>query len=298
VGEATFVVNRATRGMTSRVRWMLAPDSASILVMDDPVSVENDAIANGVLFATERTGRVFRMDSVWSAAPSPDWRRLALGRAVVLGGGESQSIPPERWEAPAARLRVLLGPRPQLAAESLRAHSFSVSGMAVVEGSAVALVADVASGAETAPLSFVALGGWRVRWSCDGADLFIGGPPSAVQDDSPSASERRVPAAGSTLTSAPPAAAPAWTDGPTLDIGTPLVRRRVAPLVVRERVIEERAGRIVVRTRRDGGETVRDVGPGEPLAATRGGHFILAIAPRAGARPHESPDHAVVYRVP
>lgn len=41
-----------------------------------------------------------------------------------------------------------------------------------------------------------------------------------------------------------------------------------------------------------------DVGPGLPLAATRGGHFILAIAPRAERRPHESPDHAVVYRVP
>src|SRR5688500_796005 len=140
VGAATFVVNRATRGMTSRVRWMLAPDSSAIVVMDDPAAVENDAIANGLLFATERTGRVFRMDSVWSAAPSPDWRRLAVGRAVVRGGGESQSIPPARWEAPAARLRALLGPHPALAAESLRARSFSASGMAVVEGAAVTLV--------------------------------------------------------------------------------------------------------------------------------------------------------------
>ncbi|NUR32887.1 MAG: hypothetical protein HOQ30_02680, partial [Gemmatimonadaceae bacterium] len=62
--------------MTDRVRWMLAPDSSALLVMDDPAAVENDAIPNGLLFATERTGRVFRMDSVWSAAPSPDMRRL------------------------------------------------------------------------------------------------------------------------------------------------------------------------------------------------------------------------------
>ena len=298
MGAATFAVNRATRGMTSRVRWMLAPDSSAIVVMDDPAAVENDAIANGLLFATERTGRVFRMDSVWSAAPSPDWRRLAVGRAVVLGGGESQAIPPSRWQAPAARMRALLGPHPALAAESLRAHAFSVSGMAVVEGAAVTLVADVASGAEAAPLAFVALDGWRVRWSCDGADLLVGGRPSKVQDDTPSTSERRVSASGAPITSAPPAAAPAWRDGPTLDISTPLRRGSAAPLTVRGRVIEERAGRVVVRERAGGADVVRDVGPGVPLAATRSGHFILAVAPRSDARPHESPDHAVVYRVP
>jgi hypothetical protein len=296
VGAATFVVNRATRGMTSRIRWILAPDSSAIVVMDDPAAVENDAIPNGILFATERTGRVFRMDSVWSAAPSPDWRRLAIGRAVVLGGGESQSIPPARWEAPAARLRALLGPHPALTADSLRVRSFSVSGMGVVEGAAITLVADVASGAEVAPLSFVALDGWRVRWSCGGADLFVGGRPSRVQDDSPSADERRVPATGASPTSAAASPGPAWTDGPTLDISTPVARGRVAPLVVRGRVIEERAGRIVVRSASS--ETARDVGPGVPLAATRGGHFVLAIAPRTDARPYESPDHAVVYRVP
>jgi hypothetical protein len=298
VGAASFVVNRATRGMTSRVRWMLAPDSSAIIVMDDPAAVENDAIANGLLFATERTGRVFRMDSVWSAAPSPDWRRLAVGRAVVLGGGESQAIPPGRWQAPAARLRALLGPHPSLAAESLRAHSFPASGMAVVEGAAVTLVADVASGAESAPLSFVALDGWRVRWSCDGDDLFVGGRPSRVQDDSPSASERRVSTSGAALTSAAAAASPAWTDGPTLDISMPLARGRAVPLLVRRGVIEERDGRVMLRSRSAAGDTRRDVGPGVPLAATRGGHFILAIAPRSDAKPHESPDHAVVYRVP
>ena len=297
VGAATFVVNRATRGMTSRVRWMLAPDSSAIVVMDDPAAVENDAIPNGLLYATERTGRVFRMDSVWSAAPSPDWRRLAVGRAVVLGGGESQVIPPARWRVPAARLRALLGPHPALAAESLRAHSFPVSGMAVVEGAAATLVADVASGAESAPLTFVALDGWRVRWSCDGADLFVGSRPARVQDDSPSASERRFSTSRVTLTSAPAAAGPVWTDGPTLDISTPVARGRGATLAVRAGTIEERAGRIGLRTRATG-DAGRDSGPGVPLAATRDGHFILAIAPRTDPKPYESPDHAVVYRVP
>lgn len=299
VSAATFEVNPGTRGMTSRVRWMLSPDSSSLVVMDDPVAVENDAIPNGLLFATERTGRVFRMDSVWSAAPAPDWRRLAIGRGVVLGGGESQRVAPERWMAPAARLRAIAGAEPALVAESLRAHSFSVSGMGVVEGAAVTLVADVAHSAPTAPIEFVALDGWRVRWSCDGADLFIGGRPTRVQDDAPSASERRVSSTGGATTSAPAAEAPRWIDGPTLDIIAPMVRDTTVSLRVRGRVLESRGGRVVVRWRNAAGvDTVLDMGPGTPLAATRSGHFILAIAPRADGRAHDSPDHAVVYRVP
>ena len=299
VGAATFEVNRATRGMTSHVRWLLAPDSSALLVMDDPAAVENDAIPNGLLFATERSGRVFRMDSVWSAAPAPDWRRLAVGRAIVLGGGESQTITPARWMAPAARLRAIAGAEPALVAESLRAHSFPVSGMGVVEGAAVTLVADVGQGAPTTPITFVSLDGWRVRWSCDGADILVGGRPARVQDDAPSASERRVSSTGTALTGAPPADSVRWIDGPTLDNTTPAAFGAVQPLTVRGRVVEARDGRVVVRERSAaGGDTVRDVGPGVPLAATRGGHFILAIASRTDARPHESPDRAVVYRVP
>lgn len=299
VGAATFEVNPSTRGMTSRVRWMLAPDSSALLVMDDPAAVENDAIPNGLLFATERTGRVFRMDSVWSAAPSPDWRRLAIGRGVVLGGGEAQTIPPERWGAPAARLRAIAGAEPALVAESLRAHSFPVSGMAVVEGAAVTLVADVEHTAPAVPITFVALDGWRVRWSTDGADLFVGTRPVRVQDDAPSASERRVSVGGVAPTSASAADEPRWTDGPTLDISAPLTTGAPRTLAVRGRTIEARDGRIVVREHTAAGrDTVRDVGPGIPLAATRSGHFVLAVAPRPDRHPHESADHAVVYRIP
>jgi hypothetical protein len=299
VGAATFEVNPSSRGMTSRVRWMIAPDSSALLVMDDPAAVENDAIPNGLLFATERTGRVFRMDSVWSAAPSPDWRRLAIGRAVVVGGGEAQTIPPERWAAPAARLRAIAGAEPALVAESLRAHSFPVSGMAVVEGAAVAVVADVEHAAPAVPVVFVALDGWRVRWSTDGADLFVGTRPTRVQDDAPSASERRVSVGGAAPTNASAADEPRWIDRPTLDIGTPLATKPTQPLAVRGRTIEMRDGRIVVHARdAAGGDAMRDIGPGIPLAATRGGHFVLAVAPRTDRRPGESADHAVVYRVP
>jgi hypothetical protein len=218
---------------------------------------------------------------------------------VVLGGGAAQRIAPERWMAPAARLRAIAGAEPALVAESLRAHAYPVSGMAVVEGAAVTLVADVGQGAPTAPIELVALDGWRVRWSCDGADVIVGDRPVGVQDDSPSAQERRVSTAGGAVSRAPEADSLRWIDGPTLDIGTPVAYDSAPPLRVRDRVIEMRDGRIVVRGRTAAGrDSVRDIGPGVPLAATRGGHFILAVARRTDGRPHESPDHAVVYRVP
>jgi hypothetical protein len=110
VGAATFVVNHATRGMAARVRWAFAPDGGSLLVVEDPAGVENEAVPDGVLFATEHTGRTWRMDSVWSVAPSPDWMHVAVGRAVVLGGGERQVVAPSRWEDAARSLAAIAGP--------------------------------------------------------------------------------------------------------------------------------------------------------------------------------------------
>ena len=58
-----------------------------------------------------------------------------------------------------------------------------------------------------------------------------------------------------------------------------------AELVVRDRVVTGRAGRVLVRERpAPRTESTRDVGPGIPLAATRGGHFILALAPAGASR--------------
>ena len=174
VGAATFVVNRATRGMAAHVRWALAPDSSAIIVVEDPAGVENEAVPDGVLYATERTGRTWRMDSVWSAAPSPDWTRVAVGRAVVLGGGKEQVVAPARWAGAAAALAAIAGPQEAITADSLRAHSYPVSGMAVAEGAAATFVAEVARDERDAPIRFVALDGWRTGWSCDGRDVLIG----------------------------------------------------------------------------------------------------------------------------
>jgi hypothetical protein len=47
--------------MAARVRWALAPDSSAIIVMDDPVAVENDPIPNGLLFASEFIEDLYRL---------------------------------------------------------------------------------------------------------------------------------------------------------------------------------------------------------------------------------------------
>ena len=300
VGAATFEVNRGTRGMSAQLRWMLSPDSSAILVVDDPNGIENEPVPDAVFYATERSGRTWRMDSVWSAAPSPDWRYLAVGRAVVIGGGEAQRVPPAAWNAPAQRLREIArvgaGEAPALSGDSLRAHSYSVSGMGVAEAAAVTLVLELAELPTAAP-RFVSLDGWRVGWSCDARSIAIGVKPSRAGDDDSAATTRRVMLAAGGATDAA-RVEPQWTDGPNAMIGVPTpVQAR--SLLVRGRAIESRAGRVVVRPI-DGAAkgAERDVGPGVPLAATRSGHFILALAPRRGAQPHDASDHAVIYRVP
>lgn len=298
VGAAAFVVNRATRGMAARVRWALAPDSGAIIVVEDPAGVENEAVPDRVFFATEHTGRTWRMDSVWSVSPSPDWTRVAAGRAVVLGGGEQQIVAPSRWQGAVRSLAAIAGPQPAITAESLRAHSYPVSGMAVMEGVAATFVAEVSQDTNEAPLRFVSLDGWRARWSSDGHDLLIGVRPELVQDDAPAKTERRVAVDGGSVGSAPAADSIPWVAGPTLDISVPLVRD-ARTLRARGRVIEGKENRITVRdSTADGWSAARDVGPGVPLAVTRHGRFVLAIAPRPDAKQYESPDHAVVYRVP
>lgn len=298
VGAAAFVVNRATRGMSARVRWALAPDSSALIVIEDPAGVENEAVPNGVLFASERTGRTWRMDSVWSASPSPDWTRVAVGRAAVLGGGEQQVVAPSRWREAERSLTAIAGPQPAITAESLRAHSYPVSGMAIVEGSAATFVADVARDVRDAPIRFVALDGWRVRWSCDGHDVLIGVRPERVQDDALAKVTRRVAEQGGQPGNARAADAVPWVDGPTLDISVPIARD-ARTLRARARLVEGKGNRITVRDSSAGGWSApREVGPGVPLAVTRNGRFVLAIAPRTDAKQYESPDHAVVYRVP
>ena len=288
VGAATFVVNRATQGMFARTRWTLAPDSSAIIVVEDPAGVENEVVADGVLFASERTGRTWRMDSVWSVAPSPDWRSLAVGRAFVLRNGEADTIPVERWSAAEASMRAVAGAQPALTADSLRAHAFEVSGMSYALGVAATFIVRTDLDTTRFPVAFARTGGWTVGWSCasaNGMTLLTGDKPPRVDDDDPAVA----------ITPALAAEKVTWIEGPTLDNSAPLARDSARRLVVRDRIIDRRGDSVVVRE----GRVERTVGPGFPLAATRGGRFILAVAPRVGAKQrYDSPDQLVVYRVP
>ena len=46
-------VNQSTYGMRSQIRWVMPPDSTAILVVVDPVGIENDPIPNAFFFGSE-----------------------------------------------------------------------------------------------------------------------------------------------------------------------------------------------------------------------------------------------------
>ena len=82
---------------------------------------------------------------------------------------------------------------------------------------------------------------------------------------------------------------------PTLDISLPIdFDATVSIQPGRARVVAERGW---IRVQRPGDATPRIVGPGRPLAATRDGRFIAAIAPARVMREYENPTILVVYQV-
>src|SRR5687767_12289420 len=92
-------VNQGTYGLRSRIRWILSPDSSAILVMVDPVSIENDPLPNAFFFGSETRNFQTRMDNVWDVAPAPDWQSLAFSRAYVVRSPNDDSIPAADWIA-------------------------------------------------------------------------------------------------------------------------------------------------------------------------------------------------------
>src|SRR6478672_527693 len=92
-------VNQGTSGMRSQIRWVMPPDSSAILVVVDPVGIENDAIPNAFFFGSETRNFQARMDSVWDVVPSPDWQMIAFSRAHIVKGDQTDSIPPADWVA-------------------------------------------------------------------------------------------------------------------------------------------------------------------------------------------------------
>ena len=288
-------VNRGgTHGMTSRVRWVLSPDRAAIIAVEDPASVEAEPVGNGHLYASE-TGPVEALEGrSWDVNPSPDWTWLAWATPWVVSARERDSLSSAQWRT--------LAREAGLGEAEVRRGSFPASGMAVAVGLARPAVVRL-DGAEPRPRAdgrpnwLPMTGGWRVRWTSEG-QLLVGFAPGTVQDHVDS--ERWIvvdPATGrmgDTLRGDGEAARVAWTQGPTIDIGVPLDLRANGRIAVDGGTIESAGGWISLR---DGSGRRRAVGPGTALAATRTGRLVLALVPDPSPRQFENPVTVLVYRL-
>lgn len=300
-------VNQGTYGMASRVRWTLSLDSSAVIAVVDPSGVENEAVPNGFFFGSETRNFQTRMDSVWDVAPSPDWGTIAFSRAYVLNPAEQDSIPPSMW--------VEVSRRTGIDTATVRTGSFASSGMsmarAIAQPGVIRLPADArAAGAsdDAVPRMYPVALGWRVRWTPDGSTIALGNSPARVQDDEPSATwaslDPKTGALHGTLPADARLVTPRWTDGPVLDLSTPVDMQGAPAIAVRNGSrsfsIESARGVITAREttpRADSASRIFTIGSGKALVATRGGRYILALAPRSRAVAHEVPVEAVVYVV-
>ena len=293
--------------MTSRVKWMLSKDSSAILAMVDPVGVEAEPIPNSFFYGSEARNFQARMDSVWDVAVSPDWNTIAFSRAYVVSAGGEDSIPPSMWQD--------LARRTGLDTTTVRTSSFASSAMAIARAIAqpgtIKVPADArASGAsdDAAPKRYPIAIGWRVRWTTDGNFIALGHSPAMVSDSEESESWASLdPKTGTFHTTLPDAAktiAPKWINGPVLDLSAPVDMQGAPQLNVssanRRFTIESQRG--VITAREIGivpDSTARSytIGSGKALAATKGGRYILALAPRGKAVVGEMPVEVVVYTV-
>lgn len=299
-------VNHGTYGMASRLKWLFSPDTSAILAMVDPVGVEAEALPNGFFYGSESRNFQARMDSVWDVSPSPDWGIIAFSRAYVMNPREADSIPPAMLQEVARRTG--------LDTATIRTASFASSGMsmarAIAQAGTITVPADTrAPGAQddAAPKMYPIPLGWRVRWT-NGGLIALGNSPARVQDDEPSETWASLdPKSGAfhgTLPANAKVIVPQWVSGPVLDISIPVYMDSAAAIPVsangRTFSIESARGVISARETTPGSDSVSrtfTIGSGKALAATKGGRYILALAPRARVEAYEVPLEAVVYVV-
>ena len=300
-------VNQGTYGMTARLRWVISPDSSAVIAVVDPAGVENEAVPNAFFYGSERRNFQTRMDSVWDVAPSPDWGTIAFSRAYVLNAGGEDSITATMWQELSRRTRIDTA--------TLRTGSFPSSAMTVARGVAqpgvIQIPADTravgATDAAAARMYPVALG-WNVRWTPDGATIALGNSPAKGYDDEQSVSwaalDPKTGAFHGTLPASSQLVVPRWTNGPVLDIATPVDMQGAPPIHIksgsRQLSIESLRGVITaheVGTGSDSTARIFTIGSGKALAATKGGRYIIALAPRARVVANEIPVEAVVYVV-
>jgi hypothetical protein len=288
-------VNSGSHGMAAQVRWILSDDRRAVLVVEDPRAVENEPVPNAFVFASEGKLPVQR-DSVWDVAPSPDWQRVAYGRAYTTRAGETDSIPPSEWH----RLAGSVG----LMESTVRKNVFSTSGMVTAYGVARPFVVSLNAAADTSAAAAGGLPiaeGWRIAWTRDGSRLAIGAPPEVIADDARASRWRLVdPVTGDArgFTDTTALARHQWSQGPNLDVSTAVDMRQRRAFRAGDVDIESEDGWI--RVYGHDGARVRAphiVGPGIALTATANGQFIVALAPDPVAASYEPPNALVVYQI-
>ena len=297
-------VNRGTQGMREHLRWALSPDRKAILVVADPVSIENEPVPNGFFFGDETRAFQTQMDSVWDVTVSPNWKWIGFGRAYKTAGGEAGQAD---FVGDVAR-------RTQIDTATVRAGSFVSSGMSGERSLAQAGVIRVpdnpraaASVDSAAPRLFPVALGWRVRWTTDGSTLALGNNPGRTEDNQPSQNWAALdPTTGQLHGSLPGDANLSelkFTEGPTLELAMPIDLSKSPPIEIRRSArtfyIESERGVITITQRSTTGSTTsqRVVGAGMALAATAGGRYIVALAPKNPPVQHEMAVEPVVYTV-
>jgi hypothetical protein len=290
--------------MAQRVVWTFSPDHKAVLVVADPGGVENEPVANAFFFGDEARGFQTQMDSVWDVAPSPDWKWLGFARAytVVDGSGAGTGLLTD------------VARRTSIDTATLRAGSFASSGMSMSRAVAQPGVIRIpdnpreqAAVDSSAPRLFPIARGWRVRWTTDGTTLALGNNPARAEDNEPSQTWSALdPVTGQlhgTLPSNAKLAEVQFTVGPTLDRSVPIDLTQSPPLKIQRGnqsyTVQTVRGVITIAEPPGVGSTgaQRIVGAGVALAATAGGRYIVALAPKASPDPNGMAIEPVVYTV-
>jgi len=303
-------VNRGTTGMAERVLWAFSPDRKSVLVVADPGGVENEPVPNGFFFGDETRGFQTQMDSVWDVEPSPDWKWIGFGRAYSVVRGEGTGTD----------LIAAVSRRTSIDTATLRAGSFAASGMSMARAVAQPGVIHIpdnprlqSAADSSAPRLFPIARGWRVRWTTDGSTLALGNNPGRAEDNEPSQTWAALdPRTGQLHGSLPGNASLAdvkFTMGPTLDRSVPIDMTQAAPIKIERGnqtfTIESQRGVITITQNPTAKGTTgagttgaqRIVGAGIALAATAGGRYIIALAPKSNPDPNGLAIEPVVYTV-
>jgi hypothetical protein len=245
------------------------------------------------------------MDSVWDVAPSPDWKWVGFGRAYGVVGGAGTGTD----------LLTDVSRRTSIDTATLRAGSFASSGMSMSRAIAQPGVIHIpdnprqlAAGDSAAPKLFPVARGWRVRWTTDGSTLALGNSPARATDNEPSqtwaALDPTTGALHGTLPANAKLADVKMTAGPTLDRSLPIDMTHSPPIQIQRgnqtfSIQSERGVITVVETTPAAASksAPRVVGAGIALAATAGGRYIVALAPRSKPDANEMAVEPVVYTV-